>query len=95
MTLTARALTSTPTAHLACWRGGPTKWRVERISQLHYDAGDPWRGRKIGAVYGCLYHVTRSGLVPVRYDGHRMVENAAPSGTVYSWEDLRRRGYFG
>lgn len=60
MNLTQKAFASTPTAHLARWHGGPTQERVKWIrSRLHYDAGDPWRGQKIGATYGCLYHITR------------------------------------
>lgn len=95
MTLTTRALASTPTAHLARWRGGPAKDRVRHLkTAFHYDAGDPWRGQKIGKAYGCLYHVTRKGLIPVQYFGHRMSEVVA-GDLVYSWEDLRRRGYFG
>lgn len=31
MTITSKALASTPTAHLARWRGGPTRERVEWI----------------------------------------------------------------
>ena len=45
MTLTDRAFTSAPTAHLARWRGGPSVARAIYLqSAFHYDAGDPWRG---------------------------------------------------
>jgi hypothetical protein len=76
----------------ARWRGGPTQERVKWIrSHLHYDCGDLWRGRKIGATYGCLYHVIRAGLVPVKYSGHRMSE-AVAGEPLYSWDDLRSYG---
>ncbi len=74
MTLTQRAFASSPTAHLARWRGGPARDRVCYLkSAFHYDSGDPWKGRKISKTYGCIYHVTRMGLIPARYDGNRMV----------------------
>ena len=75
MTLTERAFSSTPTAHLAQWRGGPSISRVLHLQRAYlYDSGDVRRGRKIGKTYGCLYHITPGGLIPVEYDGHRMIE---------------------
>jgi hypothetical protein len=96
VTLTQKAFASTPTAHLSRWHGGPSRERVDYLrSASHYDSGDPWKGRKIGKTYGCLYQITRDGLVPVRYDaGGIVIESPTPGGPLYSWVSLRARGYF-
>lgn len=48
---------------------GPSRERIEEIRRLFfYDAGcDPWRGKKLGRYYGCMFHITRNGLIEVEY----------------------------
>lgn len=75
MTLTERALGSTPTAHLAEWRGNPPDEHIQHLQKhFYYDSGDARRGTKVGKTYGCMYHVIINGLVPVSYIGCRMLE---------------------